>query len=325
MSDFLEVEGKRCPDCGELKSASAFGQNKRMPDGLARYCKECFRKRSRASYRKRMAAAGKAVREPVDAPAGHKFCPACKETKTLDSFGNNRANKSGKADYCRPCHNRIMAEQRERKYGGGRNYQLKRRYGLDEADVERMVRDQMGVCAICFNAPPTHVDHDHATGEVRRVLCFNCNNGLGHFKDDPEWLTRAAEYLLGGRDATAPGGQPYRRGAHAPTRTYHLRGRYGMTAEDVDLLIERQGGVCAVCGLRPPEHVDHEHSTGWVRAALCSPCNTGLGQFRDRPEYLSRAAAYVRGEFYQPTQGELDWFHAPRYDDWAYESDLVRR
>lgn len=66
-----------------------------------------------------------------------------------------------------------------------------------------------------------------------------------------------------------------------------------MTAEDVDALVEAQGGLCAVCGLRPPAHVDHDHRTGSVRGVLCSGCNQGLGNFRDSAEALRRAADYL--------------------------------
>ncbi len=58
-----------------------------------------------------------------------------------------------------------------------------------------MLVDQGGVCALCRTAPAAHVDHDHATGGVRELLCFNCNGGLGQFKDDPALLRAAARYV----------------------------------------------------------------------------------------------------------------------------------
>lgn len=72
-----------------------------------------------------------------------------------------------------------------------------RKYGLTEADLQRILADQMGVCPICVAARPEHVDHDHETGRVRAVLCFNCNAALGMFKDRPDALRRAATYVEG--------------------------------------------------------------------------------------------------------------------------------
>lgn len=54
---------------------------------------------------------------------------------------------------------------------------------------------QGGLCAICLTASAEHVDHHHATGAVRGMLCFSCNAALGHFRDEPEVLRRAADYL----------------------------------------------------------------------------------------------------------------------------------
>lgn len=58
---------------------------------------------------------------------------------------------------------------------------------------------QGGVCAICGRAPrddiSLHVDHDHATGAVRGLLCFRCNNAVGDLEDDPAILRRAAVYV----------------------------------------------------------------------------------------------------------------------------------
>lgn len=75
---------------------------------------------------------------------------------------------------------------------------------------------------------------------------------------------------------------------------------YGITVEEFDALLAAQDGKCAICGVsefpgrgnRP--HVDHCHTTGAVRGILCHFCNLGLGNFRDRPDLLESAAAYLR-------------------------------
>lgn len=58
-----------------------------------------------------------------------------------------------------------------------------------------MVEEQGGVCALCRVTEAKHVDHDHRTGRVRGILCFNCNRGLGYFQDSEKLLFYAIEYL----------------------------------------------------------------------------------------------------------------------------------
>jgi len=186
---------KRCPDCGQLKALEAFGLNKRQPDGRARYCKECFGTRSKASYRKRQSRAGKAVREVHDVPADHKWCPDCDTAKPLEEFCRNRSTKSGYAAYCKSCHNERSREGRERLYGGGREYHLRARYGIGQVHVDAMLAAQGGLCAVCSKPDPEHVDHDHASGEVRGMLCFNCNQALGNVRDNIAVLSELIGYL----------------------------------------------------------------------------------------------------------------------------------
>lgn len=200
MSDLNPEGTKKCPDCGEEKPRSEFWKNKRMPDGLQFYCKLCAGARRGKSYRKRQAAEGKEARpwRPiVQAPEGMKYCPRCDQVKSIDEFGKNRAEKSGLTAYCLGCHNIVMREQRIKRDGSTRNFHLKRRYGLTEGEVDEMIARQGGKCMICRTAPAEHVDHDHKTGEVRGVLCFNCNGGLGQFKDRRDTMSRAIGYLLG--------------------------------------------------------------------------------------------------------------------------------
>lgn len=73
--------------------------------------------------------------------------------------------------------------------------------------------------------------------------------------------------------------------------------KYGMTPSDYDLMLESQGGACAICR-KPPKpgtrlHVDHCHETGRVRGLLCFRCNFGLSFFHDDPETLARASSHV--------------------------------
>ena len=81
-----------------------------------------------------------------------------------------------------------------------------------------------------------------------------------------------------------------------------IKSKYGVTAEDYVRMLEQQGGGCAICGtssfagknVRAPLTVDHDHKTERVRGLLCPSCNIGLGGFKDIPEMLIRAAAYLR-------------------------------
>lgn len=81
-------------------------------------------------------------------------------------------------------------------------------------------------------------------------------------------------------------------------RDYYYRRTFGMSADDFDALLEKQGGGCAICEPKPEReaslHVDHHHDTGVIRGILCLGCNQGIGQFQDDPELLERAAAYLR-------------------------------
>jgi hypothetical protein len=65
-----------------------------------------------------------------------------------------------------------------------------------------------------FHVPPTgetplgrgrwHIDHDHVTGQVRGLLCNNCNRGIGYFGDDPQVMTAAARYVATHRQLKLP-------------------------------------------------------------------------------------------------------------------------
>lgn len=74
----------------------------------------------------------------------------------------------------------------------------KRKYGITFDRYNEMLKEQNGVCAICFKPPKNRrlaVDHNHKSGKVRKLLCWMCNNVLGRWYDNPQRFERAAEYL----------------------------------------------------------------------------------------------------------------------------------
>lgn len=81
------------------------------------------------------------------------------------------------------------------------------------------------------------------------------------------------------------------------SRKSHHKNKYGMTLQDREQLLKNQGNVCAVCGVgysgAREWHIDHNHSTGYVRGLLCSHCNLMLGHSKDSPRILRAAAEYI--------------------------------
>lgn len=76
-----------------------------------------------------------------------------------------------------------------------------------------------------------------------------------------------------------------------------IRWRYGVNDSDIlaALIILREDG-CEICGTKDGQiNIDHDHSTGVVRGWLCSPCNLGLGGFKDSPKHLAQAIVYLKG------------------------------
>lgn len=79
-----------------------------------------------------------------------------------------------------------------------KNLDLKRRFGITIEEYKQMLIIQDNKCAICSQVDPIRalaVDHCHYTDRVRGLLCTNCNNGLGRFKDNIINLEKAIKYL----------------------------------------------------------------------------------------------------------------------------------
>lgn len=119
-----------------------------------------------------------------------KLCTKCDEEKDISEFYPHPHCKLGVDAKCKEC-----TKARKRKVN---RYEV---YGLTEEEYVDMLAIQKNRCAICktpfdFDIPKNiHIDHCHDTKDVRGILCRDCNIGLGHFKDSPERLVMASQYL----------------------------------------------------------------------------------------------------------------------------------
>jgi hypothetical protein len=98
--------------------------------------------------------------------------------------------ESARAAYRRRDPAVVAAKQRDTK--------LRRAYGIGAAEFDAMLTAQGNCCAICKTNEPTHkwvVDHHHATGKIRGILCNDCNIALRKDRDTIEHLRRALEYI----------------------------------------------------------------------------------------------------------------------------------
>lgn len=86
-------------------------------------------------------------------------------------------------------------------------------------------------------------------------------------------------------------------------RNLSLRRRYGITLEEYQSILERQGGVCAICGEKESRmirgkvthlHVDHNHQMGTVRGLLCHGCNAAVGLLKEDLDIFRSAIKYLK-------------------------------
>jgi hypothetical protein len=101
---------------------------------------------------------------------------------------------------CRECYRarkrRWYAENPEKARAAVRRPYY-RRYGITEEDFDRMFAQQEGRCGLCGASGPKRlqVDHNHSTGEIRKLLCWRCNIRVGHIEKDREMTFAVLEYL----------------------------------------------------------------------------------------------------------------------------------
>lgn len=132
-----------------------------------------------------------------------KTCGKCKEVKSQADFALHSHTKDRLRTWCRECMN-AYSKMRRSAAGYQKKYDLKK-YGLTLEQFNAMRGEQGHKCKICQTHEDhmlwniLYVDHDHVSGKVRGLLCSDCNKALGTFKDDPDLLESAKQYLLESR------------------------------------------------------------------------------------------------------------------------------
>lgn len=186
-----------------------------------------------------------------------------------------------------------------------RAYTLMYEYGLTTSEFVARFDAQGRRCALCGTTEPEGkigrkgwcVDHEHATGRFRGVLCPGCNIALGGLGDTfaeietsaikmSRYLGRSAFKLISARP---PKQVTWNRRPKGPRRNQRERALwrdYGLTPATWSALFNEQGRRCGICDGDDPRclkgwHTDHERTSQSVRGILCQPCNLSLGRFGD--------------------------------------------
>lgn len=128
-------------------------------------------------------------------PNGLRKCNRCGQQKALSefSFVSKKGYPKNSLMYrgCKTClHKKIVSLKREKMYG------------VSDEQYQRMLVAQDSRCAICGRKQEDlkasrglAIDHDHATGKVRGLLCGKCNTAIGLFDDSTERMVAAIRYM----------------------------------------------------------------------------------------------------------------------------------
>lgn len=131
----------------------------------------------------------------LNATVESKICGKCGVIHPLTYYYKKKTSRDGLEGHCKGCRNKQAAESASRNRERRKFVYIKCTYGITEGEYNALLDKQGGHCACCPQTEDLVVDHCHATGAVRGLLCPRCNHGLGHFRDNTEYLQNAIAYL----------------------------------------------------------------------------------------------------------------------------------
>jgi hypothetical protein len=128
--------------------------------------------------------------------------------------------------------------------------------------------------------------------------CLKASKAAHRQKNREKLLQNMREYRLANKARIAAMNAAWTANNKDRVRFNNLK-RLGFTPELFEQCVVEQGGACAICRVPLADlptkqvHADHCHATNQARGVLCHYCNAGLGSFRDDPERLRAALAYL--------------------------------
>jgi hypothetical protein len=131
-------------------------------------------------------------------------CNKCNERKPMSFFFKEASSKRGYRYACKDCEaprfKRYRTDNQEKVSATRLKWHRTKEYNFPPELFDKRFNEQGQTCAICKSLDAGgrgafHADHNHDSSQPRGVLCHNCNVALGNFKDNPEILQAAIEYL----------------------------------------------------------------------------------------------------------------------------------
>lgn len=228
---------------------------------------------------------------------GKRKCLTCNQAKEYASFGFITCRNSY-SSRCKSCTNKyaltIASKNKHRRHELIIKGRFKK-YNFDP-DIGWVIYTTTASCQICnvgLDRKNKVIDHCHATGVFRGIICSNCNKALGQFRDDISLLHRAIDYLR--KTYTM---LHFTEIELCPDRVKKLttKMRHHKLPYKYFGLIKNAASAlcCEICNRgNIPLWIDHCHNSLEFRGMLCRNCNPGLGSFRDCCETINKAILYL--------------------------------
>ncbi len=192
-----------------------------------------------------------------------KECIDCKLEKPASEFYADDRNKTGLNPRCKSCHLKVNSTR-----------------------VQFEVSVTSKKCTRCHvEKPAEEFARDRTQRSGLRSACNVCRARLDvmEYHQDPDKYREKNRELRNKRPIEK--------------KRNNVLKKYGLTHQDFQDLVAKQGNVCAICAqpemVSPNLHVDHSHRTGTVRGLLCGHCNRAIGLLQDDPNIALAAAAYL--------------------------------